>query len=141
MNEKGDKPFRSDGGRVGPRRPARSGGDDGSYFCCSCARLVGTAYQILPYMNARVCLDCINKNKCFPIPAIEISNKAYAPWSEQSVANIKEYQSSNLFLPFVCDSGHVLIPEQSGLVCKSCHHFQLTWTYPWVLDGSWKDEL
>ncbi len=115
--------------------------DDSANFCCICKKVVRRAQPILPHMRPRVCDECIWKRKAMPIPEYEVSNKANSPWTEAEVDKIKEYQASNLFLPFVCPAGHVLYPTSNALICLVCFGFKLSWTYSWVLDGSWRKEL
>lgn len=128
-------------GGSSPRRPTRNAGNDETRFCCGCSKFVRTARQILPFMSAYVCRDCVLKNKFVPVSESEVSNKSFSPWSESQVVKLREYQASNLFLPFVCDKGHPMVPHQAGFSCNSCIEFELRWAYPWMLDGSWRNEL
>jgi hypothetical protein len=97
--------------------------------------------QVLPHMAAFVCRDCISQGRRTPVWGSEISNKSFPPWTQQEVEALSEYQSSPAVLPFICSLGHILKPERSGLICTHCAYFHLHWTYPWILNGRWKQEL
>lgn len=110
-------------------------------ICCICRKLVPAAHRILPYMNVYACDTCVSKGYCLLIAEYEVTNKVFAPWSAEQVERQREYQGLTLFLPFVCRLEHVLVPEPEGYFCAECPEFKLTWTYPWILDGSWRNDL
>jgi len=129
-------------GGTGGNRPTRIGSGNlhpsDSVICCSCKLHVSSYLPVLPHMAAYVCSDCIRKKKQRAIPVSDISNKSLAPWTEDEVASINEYQRSNKFLPFVCSERHNLTAKSDGFSCPICPQFFLNWTYPWVLNSFWK---
>lgn len=131
----------TNGGGISQFPPTRIGaGTPPNNFvrCCSCKQSVSDYLPVLPFMAAFVCSECIKTNRRKAIPEAEISNKSLAPWTEEEVATINEYQKSNLFLPFVCSAMHTLVATRDGLFCPQCSSFSLDWTYPWVLSSFWK---
>ena len=128
------------GGTSGPPPIRISSGThpDNLVRCCSCKQSVSEYLPVLPYMAAFVCNECIKNNRQKPIPESEVSNKSLAPWTDNEVATINEYQKSSYFLPFICPEMHTLIAGQDGLFCPHCTSFSLNWTYPWVLNSFWK---
>lgn len=133
-----------DKGGPGGRRPTRVGSGAMPPFqsvCCSCMKLVHEATPVLPYMGAYVCAWCAQQGRRRPVKESEIANKVIAPWAEHELAVLAEYQASEAFLPFICYEGHVLVARTDGLVCPHCPGFILHWTYQWVLNGNWKQEL
>lgn len=134
--------------KTNQKRPTRIGsgtnpsmGPVDAVWCCCCKQAVSRYLPVLPFMAAYVCIDCHRKGLQRAVPVSEITNKYSAPWTPEQVASLKEYQRSNRFLPFVCPSRHILVPQPDGLICPNCPGFSLKWVYPWVLDSSWKREL
>lgn len=131
----------TDQGGIARRPPTRvgTGGDSEKYVCSSCRRRVARAKPVLPCMAAYVCWNCERSGKWMPILESEIENRVFAPWSDADVAHANEYQRSAKSLPFICALGHALVAYCDGYVCPRCNQKCLSWTYPWILDGTWKN--
>lgn len=91
-------------------------------------------------MDCWLCPSCAQQAPWAVIAVEEISNRSFAPWTSGEVDSLREYQQSEVYLPFVCDQHHVLRPTKFGMKCNYCPKFILAWAYPWALDWSWKDE-
>ncbi len=139
-----DKQTEVDKGGMDRHPPTRMGTGDSSRdkrLCGFCRRIVTRAKPVLPCMAAYVCSKCERAGKRVPISEGEIANRIFAPWSDADVARANEYQTSAKSLPFICTLGHALVAECGGYICPECNQTCLSWTYPWILDGSWKDVL
>lgn len=137
--------LKSSKGGSGGHPPTRIGGGHGSrippsdsVICCECKQLVNIYLRVLPHMAAHVCTNCIREGKQQPVSESEITNKVVAPWTNDETLSINDYQQSDDFLPLVCPALHILIATSEGLYFEACPDFSLNWTYPWVLDSSWK---
>jgi hypothetical protein len=63
-----------------------------------------------------------------------------APWTDQEVANINEFQRGGAFHPFTCACPHPqrndrLVAHNDGLRCDHCG-FTQTWVHSFMSDGS-----
>ena len=66
-----------------------------------------------------------------------------APFTDDQVKSLKEYQESGIFHPFTCggkDCREDLEPTNNGWVCKSCEYTQ-DWCHEWMANWEWKNEL
>jgi len=60
-----------------------------------------------------------------------------APFTDEQVKNINEYQVAGFFHPFTCTTGsHVLVAETDGLHCPLCPTFHQDWVHDGMADGS-----
>lgn len=61
-----------------------------------------------------------------------------APWSDEEIASLQEYQASGRFHPFTCVEGHgALTPGRMGFTCAQCD-FAQPWAFAWMTNGSWR---
>jgi len=56
-----------------------------------------------------------------------------APWTQKIVDHLNAWQSSGLFHPYTCDSGHDLVATPDGWICSKvgCSYTQ-DWAYELV---------
>ncbi len=67
-------------------------------------------------------------------------DRVMAPFTEDQVASVKEYQASGSFHPFTCPACHgspVLAIEESRLYCTTCKYEQ-TWVWDMMANWMWK---
>ncbi len=64
------------------------------------AEVVKSAERILPHMEAYICSKCVIEGEHKPVTEEEISNRVFAPWTDDQVGLLREYQSAVSFLPF-----------------------------------------
>lgn len=129
------------GGDFGGRPPAKIAAFEippDRFVCIVCRAMVQQAARVLPHMSAYVCLSCAAKAENAPIREAEVVNKSFSPWSASEVALLNDYQLSNVFLPFVCNSEHRLMVKPDGFVCPECIGFKVPWAYSWMLSPDWK---
>lgn len=71
-----------------------------------------------------------------------------APFSEDQVLSLNEFQQSNFVHPFTCGSGHRtdeahgeergrLLATTAGWVCPPCGYTQ-DWAHDWMANWDWK---
>jgi hypothetical protein len=63
-----------------------------------------------------------------------------APWTEDEVKSLNDYQVSGVMHPFTCgtkDCGGLLLARQDGWHCPDCDYTQ-DWAHEWMTDGSWR---
>jgi hypothetical protein len=75
---------------------------------------------------------------------------SYAPWSEDQVRNLEEWQATPWVHPYTCadcrdadpdvEEEHLLVPTVDGWTCPSCPRRQ-GWCLALMLDGPWPDPL
>ena len=131
-------------GGIGRQPPTRIGSAEMPpvrFICCICKQLAKECSQILPYMSAYICKKCEAEARYVSVPESQVANKVHAPWTDNQVGSLNDYQSSDGFLPLVCPLEHRLIAHPDGLHCSHCTNFSLPWAYPWMLDGSWNSVL
>lgn len=75
---------------------------------------------------------------------------SYAPWTDEEVKSLNDYQASGYFHPFTCpnrgddphrdrdgeDTGQ-LVADKEGFICRDCMYEQ-KWAWGWMADGSWR---
>jgi len=65
-----------------------------------------------------------------------VSERVTAPWTEEQVAALNEYQHSGCFHPYTCpfNSGACLVATREGWVCEHCGYTQdwMLWPIPEV---------
>ena len=64
-----------------------------------------------------------------------------APWTEDQVASLAEYQNCGLFHPFTSSDGAVLIPTPMGWTVKDFGAIVQDWCHDWMADWSWKKQV
>lgn len=106
------------------------------FVCAYCRTLLSQPRPAFPYLNASVCRDCSRLNPSLRIAESSVANKCSAPWTVQQVESLRRYQESDL-LPYICDKGHVLKVETTGLSCRYCARFSLNWVYDWSARDGW----
>ena len=67
-----------------------------------------------------------------------------APWTEDQVESLNQYQESGVMHPFTCGHGsHDLHATKEGWVCTICEKEGRTYTQNWchtfMADWSWKN--
>jgi hypothetical protein len=61
-----------------------------------------------------------------------------APWTDEEVASLRDYQRSGRFHPFTCVDGHgPLTAERMGFRCQQCT-FHQPWAFVWMTNDSWR---
>jgi hypothetical protein len=72
-----------------------------------------------------------------------ISLKAQAPFTEDQVKSISEFQESPYWHPFTCGNDscdHVTLGiARDGFFCPNCHNWKQDWAHSFMADYSWKD--
>lgn len=66
-------------------------------------------------------------------------NRYEAPWTQDEVHSIDEYQQDEDLHPLTCPDcagNQALSAYLDGLKCKSCNYTQ-NWVYPWMADYNW----
>ena len=69
-----------------------------------------------------------------------MSERVDAPFSEDQVRSLNEYQKSGVFHEFTCGTDNcreILIAEKDGWRCPVCGYRQY-WAHPFMADWSWK---
>lgn len=68
--------------------------------------------------------------------------RSNAPWTEEQVNNLNEYQAFRQHHPFTCGTkgcNHVsLVATKDGWTCPNCKKWVQTWAHDFMADGSWK---
>lgn len=60
-----------------------------------------------------------------------------APFTEEQINNINDYQNRGMFHPFTCTTGsHTLIANADGLYCPNCPDYHQDWVHDGMADGS-----
>lgn len=72
----------------------------------------------------------------------------FAPWTDEQVEALNEYQQVAPMHPFTCarrDRGHgdhgerdvgILVATNDGWICRDCDYTQ-NWAHPFMADTSW----
>lgn len=82
-----------------------------------------------------------------------MTSKLLAPWTEEQVEALNEYQRDAPMTPFTCpnrgyshrfhddlrDIG-VLVATEAGWTCRDCAYTQ-DWAHPWMADTSWWQDV
>lgn len=69
-----------------------------------------------------------------------------APWTEEQVINLNDYQKAGVMHPFTCANrgkdGHslfsTLIANTDGWNCPECDYTQ-NWAHDFMVDGVWRE--
>lgn len=61
-----------------------------------------------------------------------------APWTEDQVRSLNEYQASGCMHPFTCHCRGSLVAQTDGWKCPSTCDWKQTWCWDWMADWSWK---
>jgi len=48
----------------------------------------------------------------------------YAPWTDEEVANLENWQKIGIVHPYTCVCGKILKPYRYGWHCNSCNYIQ-----------------
>jgi hypothetical protein len=68
--------------------------------------------------------------------------KVVAPFTEDQVNSLNDYQTIGPYHPFTCgnDNCHhiTLIATRDGWECPNCHKWRQNWCHPFMADWSWK---
>lgn len=66
-----------------------------------------------------------------------------APWTDDEVRSLNEYQASGVMHPFTCENddadycASVLTATPAGWICPDCDYTQ-NWAKDWMVDGAWR---
>lgn len=62
--------------------------------------------------------------------------KALAPWTDEQVRALHDWQDCGWVHEFTCRDGHKLVPTRNGWICSQrfCHHRQ-NWALDFMLKG------
>ena len=64
---------------------------------------------------------------------------AYAPFTEDQILSLNEYQTQSHFLPVTCGHcGYPLLATKDGWVCPNCQRWKQEWAHGFMADWSWK---
>lgn len=68
-----------------------------------------------------------------------MTDLSYAPWTEDEVQSLNDYQDARMMHPFTCgnNSNDVLEATADGWICLFCEYIQ-DWAHLWMADGSWR---
>lgn len=69
-----------------------------------------------------------------------MSGRITAPWTDEQVESLNEFQVSGVMHPFTCNrhpAERILMALPEGWECPSCDYTQ-TWAHRWMVDGSWE---
>jgi len=64
----------------------------------------------------------------------------YAPFTEDQVNSLTDYQTEELLPPYICTRHHgnnKLRATDHGLVCDTCHHIQ-NWAHEMTVNEGWR---
>lgn len=65
-----------------------------------------------------------------------------APFTDEEVLKINEYQVSGAMHPFTCTSGsHTLVANNDGLYCPECPDYKQDWVHDSMADGTMVDAM
>jgi len=68
-------------------------------------------------------------------PGIKTMKDVFAPWTDEQVQNLKEFQEFEPMHPFTCVCREKLIPTKDGWICSKCDYTQ-NYAYDFMVDGS-----
>ena len=63
-----------------------------------------------------------------------------APWTDEQVKNLNDYQGAGVFHPFTCGGTNCredLVATPTGWVCPKCDYTQ-NWAHDFMLTGEWR---
>lgn len=62
-----------------------------------------------------------------------------APFTDEEIASLNEYQESGWGHPYTCGNGdqEILVATTDGWICKKCAYTQ-KWCHKWTADWEWK---
>jgi hypothetical protein len=67
-----------------------------------------------------------------------------APWTEEQVESLNEFQESGVFHPFTCGTEGCrqdLVAASDGWHCSKCGLHRQDWAHEWMSDDSWRKAL
>lgn len=67
-------------------------------------------------------------------------SEAQAPFTDEQIKSLNDYQVSGVFHPFTCgiDSVHaLLVAGRDGWSCPDCEYKQ-TWAHVWMANDMWR---
>jgi hypothetical protein len=72
-----------------------------------------------------------------------VGEQIKAPWTQEQVESLNEYQRSGVMHPFTC--GHcrrTLTATEAGWICRECalhgREYKQDWCWNWMADGTWR---
>ncbi len=70
-----------------------------------------------------------------------MSNQILAPFTDDQITSLNEYQASGVFHPFTC-GGSIecrtnLIATKEGWTCPNCNYTQ-EWAWDWMANNRWR---
>lgn len=73
-----------------------------------------------------------------------VTGRVIAPWDEQTVIELNDYQRYSMQHAFTCGNlkhtgrgQNVLVATPEGWVCEGCDYTQL-WAHAFMADGAWR---
>jgi hypothetical protein len=71
--------------------------------------------------------------------------KCEAPWNQEQIKNLNDYQHCGFCHPFTCLDRHLMVATEEGWVCDQCAEERKTvkqdWCHDWMATGEWKRYL
>ena len=67
-----------------------------------------------------------------------MAEQIQAPWSDEQVRSLNEYQESGFFHPFTCRCRGNLVAQQDGWICPNGCEWSQTWCWDWMANWDWK---
>jgi len=71
-----------------------------------------------------------------------MSSQVNAPFSEDQVKSLNEYQTSGCFHEFTCGNTKcrdALVASETGWKCPTCGFDDQKWAWSWMTDWRWKE--
>lgn len=65
----------------------------------------------------------------------------HAPWTDDEVQSLNDYQQCGVFHEFNSINGVTLIATRDGWVEKEGGPVVQMWCHPWMADGQWRESL
>jgi hypothetical protein len=62
-----------------------------------------------------------------------MSELVYAPWTDEQVEALEEWQNNDEVHPYTCTCGDSLTPYPNGWECDYCHNYTQNWCHDFSL--------
>lgn len=66
-------------------------------------------------------------------------NVQLAPWTDEEVRSLSEYQACEYFHSFTHCDHQTLIATKDGWVCPKCSNSDQKWCHIWMANGDWRE--
>lgn len=70
--------------------------------------------------------------------------KAQAPFTDDQILSLNEYQSSGVFHEFTCGGENcreAMVAQRDGWVCPTCGYNKQNWAWEWMANWGWKSSV